>query len=438
MATRVLLIPGGTAIGAVALAHAGLHKIVELAQERAEDPDHPAPHTVVVLRDPALVPPATLRGAALDPSEALPEFADVIAQDPSFFDGVDLIIETSGSTTGSPRHVGLSVDAILASIDATHEVFDGPGVWILALPAHHIAGAMVLLRSTRHDFPPRIVDTSNGFHPESLLPAIRGALSHNAPAYLSLVPAQLRKVFEFPEVVAALGLLSAVLVGGQVVPSELLAQARGAGIRVHTSYGMSETCGGVVYDGHPLPGVKIRILDSDSLALVSSGGQGRIAISSPTLMTRYLEGEDPWFEIDGERFLLTNDWGCVDSDGVLSVLGRVDDVVNSGGVNVLPSQVEDVVRSFPGVADVWVGGVEDSRWGSVVAALVVCDACESPDDSWFNALYEYVKFAGGKAWAPRVVAAVSELPTLGSGKVDRRSAAVVLRDALEVGQAWTR
>lgn len=438
MATRVLLIPGGTAIGAVALAHAGLHKIIELAEERAGDPNHPAPHTVVILRDPTVVPPATLRGAALDPAEALPDFADSIAQDPSFFDGVDLIIETSGSTTGRPRHVGLSIHAIMASIDATHQAFAGPGAWILALPAHHIAGAMVLLRSTRHDFPPRIVDTSQGFRPEALLPAIRGALSHGAPAYLSLVPAQLQRVLEYPEVCAALTSLSAVLVGGQAIPSSLLAQAREAGIRVHTTYGMSETCGGVVYDGRPLPGVKIRILDAESLRVLSAGEQGRIAISSPTLMTRYLEGEEPWLEIEGERFLLTNDWGYLDSDGLLSVLGRIDDVVNSGGVNVLPSQVEEAVRSFSGVADVWVGGVEDPRWGSVVAALVVSDASETPDDIWFEALYEHVKSAGGKAWAPRVMAAVSELPSLSSGKVDRRSAALVLTKAVELGQAWMR
>ena len=207
---------------------------------------------------------------------------------------------------------------------------------------------------------------------------------------------------------------------------------------MHTTYGMSETCGGVVYDGRPLPGVKIRILDAESLRVLSAGEQGRIAISSPTLMTRYLEGEEPWLEIEGERFLLTNDWGYLDSDGLLSVLGRIDDVVNSGGVNVLPSQVEEAVRSFSGVADVWVGGVEDPRWGSVVAALVVSDASETPDDIWFEALYEHVKSAGGKAWAPRVMAAVSELPSLSSGKVDRRSAALVLTKAVELGQAWMR
>lgn len=465
MATRILLLPGGTGIGSVAMAHAGLHKIVELHEERQADPNHPAPHTVVVLRDPALVPPSTLRGAALSPEEVFPDLADAIAADPTFFDGIDLIIETSGSTAGVPRRVGLSIESILASIDATHDALDGPGAWILTLPAHHIAGAMALLRSTRHEIPPRIVDTTAGFHPQSLLPAIRGTLSTGKPAYLSLVPAQLSVCLEDSEVTAALATLNAILVGGQRVPHELLVQAASQGLKVHTSYGMTETCGGVAYDGQTLPGTHIRIIDPDE------AGQGRIAISGPTLMTRYLEGDSPLVDEEGQRWLLTSDLGRVGPDGTVEVLGRVDDVMISGGKNICPQAVEEVLLSASGVREACVVGLEDPHWGQAVAALIVpapradiatnagdggttfggemftttpmypnpdCRPTQPCDEATATALRDHVAASLGKHAAPRIVALSACLPTLPSGKVDRRRVAEYLTEAHELGLAWVR
>ena len=167
-APRILVVPGGTAINAVALANASIHKLVELYEERQADPNHPAPHTVVFLRDPALVPPATLRGSAATPEQAFPEqdypgLADRITNDPHFLDGVDLVIATSGSSVGKPRLVGLSTDALIASAKATELALDGPGRWILALPTHHIAGAMILLRAAVAETNPQVVDTTQGF-----------------------------------------------------------------------------------------------------------------------------------------------------------------------------------------------------------------------------------------------------------------------------------
>lgn len=436
MTTRILLIPGGTAIGAVALAHAGLHKMLEVAQER-DSGSSLQPDTVVVLRAPDRVPPTTLRTAAVSVDDVFPDIPQSVRHAPEFLDGVDLVVETSGSTTGQPRQVGISVRAVQASIQATHEALGGPGVWILALPAHHIAGAMVLLRSTFHDFPPRIVDTSGGFDPQALIPAIRGALSLGVRAYLSVVPAQLRKILADDEACQAVASLSAVLVGGQSVSRELVERARQAGIRVHTTYGMSETCGGVVYDGRPLSGVDIRIVDQDAVPF-PCGVQGRIAIASPTLMTRYLEGGEPWVDIDGQRFLLTNDWGVLDEGGRLEVLGRVDDVVISGGVKLLPAVGEAAIGSFEGVAQVWVGALADERWGSVLAAVVVPDVVVADRDEWCVSLYEYVKGQLGSAYAPRVVCVVDELPVGGSAKVDRRQCISLVELAIEAGQAWCR
>lgn len=431
--TRVLLLPGGTAIGGVALAHAGLHKIVELYEERLAEPDHPAPHTVVVLRDPSLVPPATLRGAALSPEEVFPDLAQQIAADPHFFDGVDMVIETSGSTTGAPARVGLSISAIMASIDATHNMLDGPGTWILALPAHHIAGAMVLLRSTRHEFPPRIVDTSNGFTPQSLLPAIRGALSLGKPAYLSLVPAQLRKCLDEPEVTDALSQLNGILVGGQHVPSDLLQRGQNLGLRLHTSYGMSETCGGIAYDGQPIGATRIRILDPNEV------GQGRVCISGPTLMTRYLDGENPFIDSDGERWLLTNDFGSIGSDGRVEILGRIDDVIISGAEKILPSHVENALRRLPEVADACVLGLEDPEWGQVVGAVILpASASFTISEESAARIRDHVAQECGKAAAPRVITTLSGWPTLASGKVDRRGVGDYLRHARNEGTAWVR
>ena len=159
MATpRVLVVPGGTSAGAAALANASLHKLVELHEERQADPSHPAPRTIVVLRDPDQVPPSTLRGAAVPPSEAFPadEYPDIAphVDDPGFFDGIDLVIPTSGSSAGSPRLVGISTDALVASAKATEAALSGPGRWILALPTHHIAGAMVLVPTPRSSTAP--------------------------------------------------------------------------------------------------------------------------------------------------------------------------------------------------------------------------------------------------------------------------------------------
>lgn len=437
MPTRVLLVPGGTAIGAVALTHAGIHKLVELYEERQAEPDHPAPHTVVVVRAPERVPPSTLRGAAMDPAAAFPELAETIAADPHFFDGVDLVLETSGSSTGTPHLVGISTEALLASAAATHAALNGPGTWILALPTHHIAGAQVLLRSTAHDFPPRIVDTSAGFSPTALLPAIRAATSREGiPAYLSLVPAQLRACLAEEDVTAALATLSAVLVGGQGISPSLLDDARERGIRVHTTYGMTETSGGCVYDGMPLEGVEVRLIDTD--------GTPRLAIRGPMLMTRYLDGDSPFVEIDGQRWLLTGDTGTIDEDGHVHVTGRADDVIVSGGLSIAPREVENALTSLPGIEAAWVGPMSDEHWGQVVAALVVASYEDNPptsDDArsqWAVSLREACGQIIDPKHAPRIIASVEALPLTGSGKVDRREAARMLEELVERGLAWRK
>ncbi len=361
-APRILVVPGGTAISAVALANASIHKLVELYEERQADPNHPAPHTVVFLRDPALVPPATLRGSAATPEQAFPEedypgLANQIKNDPHFFDGVDLVISTSGSSAGKPRLVGLSMDALMASLKATELALDGPGRWILALPTHHIAGAMILLRAAVAETNPQVVDTTNGFDPRDLLPAIRGVTQDEMPGYLSLVPTQLVQCLDAgEEVVGAMRSLSAVLVGGAAISQHLLERALNAGLKVRITYGMTETSGGCVYDGEPMPGMTVRAVDWD--------GRTRLAFNGPTLMTRYLDAESPFFEEGGHRWLISGDMGVIRASGKVEVNGRADDVITSGGLSIAPGPLRRAVRSYEGISDAWIMGHPRREVGS--------------------------------------------------------------------------
>lgn len=437
-APRILVVPGGTSAGAVALANASIHKLVELYEERAADPNHPAPHTVVVLREPESVSPATLRGSAATPQEAFPEerypgLAREIDQDPAFFDGIDLVVPTSGSSAGAPRLVGLSTEALIASAKATELALNGPGRWILALPTHHIAGAMVLLRAAVAETNPQIVDTSEGFSPEALLPAVRGATQDDMPGYLSLVPTQLSQCLDAEQVVEELRSLSAILVGGAATNQQLLARAREAGLRVRTTYGMTETAGGCVYDGLPLPGTSVRAVDWD--------GRTRLAINGPTLMTRYLDADSPFFEEGGHRWLLTGDLGIIRASGTVEVRGRADDVIVSGGLSIAPGLVRHAVRSHEGISDAWIMATPDAKWGHVVTALVIPE--RMPSDSLEMAklgssVREHAAAHIGRAQAPRRVVAIDSLPYLGYDKIDRAAAADAATRAAGTAREWVR
>lgn len=437
---RVLVVPGGTNIGAIALANASLHKLIELYEERQADPEHPAPHTVVVLRDPAEVAPSTLRGASQSPKEAFPateypQLADKL-EDPDFFEGIDLVIRTSGSTSGDPRLVGLSVEAIVASTKATDAALSGPGNWILALPAHHIAGALVMLRSALAGTNPFIVDVETSFDPRALLPAIAGATQNpDVPGYLSLVPTQLAECLDADdEVLHAMRRLSAILVGGSASRPGLIERARELGLKVRETYGMTETCGGCVYDGIPLEGVEVRILDKD--------GQPRIAIGGPTVMTRYLDGTaDPFFEEGGHTWLLTGDLGLITAGGQVRVDGRADDIIVTGGLNVAPRQVLDAALTCEDVVDVWVTSTPDEKWGEAVTALVVPRSMPT-DAKQMAALgrkvRDHVGGIIGRTAAPRRVVAVDALPYLEGMKIDRMKGLELASTTSSPEREWWR
>lgn len=326
-----------------------------------------------------------------------------------------LVVSTSGST-GTPKGAMLSAAALAASAAATDTVLGGPGRWLLALPAHHIAGFQVILRSLRAGFEPVVLDVTGGFDPAALPGAVAActgtgtAVGAGAPAraYTSLVPGQLTKVLDegSPEVVAALAHLDAVLLGGAAAAPDLLARAADAGIRVVRTYGMSETAGGCVYDGRPLDGVGMEIDD-----------EGRIWLSGPQLALGYRNAPGHaafaragWFR--------TDDAGRIDSDGRLRILGRLDEALSVGGLTLLPQTLEDALRRHVAVVDVVVVGIPDARLGTRPVAAVTLRSAASPD-----ALRAHVSGLLGAHSAPAAIAVVGGLPTLPGGKVDRRAIA---------------
>jgi o-succinylbenzoate---CoA ligase len=321
-------------------------------------------------------------------------------------DDIALVVTTSG-TTGAPKGALLTAAALTASAAATHDRLGGPGRWLLALPPHHIAGIQVLVRSLLAGTVPAELDVSTSFDINELPSAVEQLGSGRR--YTALVATQLAKALTDQAATAALAELDAVLVGGGPAPRPILDAAAGAGITVVRTYGMSETAGGCVYDGVPLDGVRLR-LDAD----------GRIVIGGSTLAKGYRNPPDPdpfaepgWFH--------TDDLGAVDDSGVLSVLGRADEAISTGGLTVLPQPVEAALRTHPAVADCAVFGLVDERLGQrVVAAIVVADGHAPPS---LETLRAHVMRTLDRTAAPRELHLVDALPMRGIGKVDRQALA---------------
>ena len=352
---------------------------------------------------PALLPlptggtrPAVLE--ALDPSRPLER------------DDVALVVPTSGST-GEPKGVLLTAAALRHSARATHQRLGGPGQWLLALPVTHIAGLTVLVRSLEARTRPQVLDLYGGFSVEDFAAATR-RLSDGVRHYTALVPTQLRRLLDAGVDVSS---YDGVLVGGAALSPTLHRAAVDAGVRVVTTYGMSETCGGCVYDGRPLDGVTVRLHND-----------GRIELGGPVVFAGYRLRPDLTAKalVDGRH--LTADLGRFAPDGRLEVLGRADDVILSGGVNVPAALVERVLGGHPGVAACAVVGTPDAEWGERVVAVV-----QPGDWSAVPTLGELRSFAADvlePAMLPRQVVALGQLPMLPSGKPDKAAVRTLLRD----------
>ncbi|GAB17903.1 o-succinylbenzoate--CoA ligase [Gordonia effusa NBRC 100432] len=335
-----------------------------------------------------------------DPTALL--LKEALGADQPIADDAALVIATSG-TTGVPKGAVHTAATLRASARATARRLGGPGNWLLALPAHHIAGLQVLLRALAAGHLPGVLDVSAGFDVEEFIAAadtLRGPRR-----YTSLVPTQLLKVLESPSATKVLSEFDAVLIGGAATPPSLRLRAEQAGVRIVATYGMSETAGGCVYDGMPLDGVRVRITES-----------GRVALGGPTVAHGYRNLPDhPSFAETG--WFLTDDLGRVD-DGVLSIIGRADEAISTGGLTVVPQVIEAVLLEDAAVAQCAVVGVHDERLGQRVVAVVVAAGDVEPT---LDALAGRVSEQCDRFAAPRELFIVDALPMRGPGKVDRRA-----------------
>jgi len=338
----------------------------------------------------------TADGPAVFPYEGTPAGAPATVEQ-----RVALVVETSGSTA-RPKRVALGADALLASAAAADSALGGPGDWALALPLHYIAGINVVVRAIASDSD--FIADEGGWDADRFVRSLAGV------KYTSLVPAQLARLVELEDV-EPLARLDRILIGGQAMPASLAARALELGLNITRTYGSSETSGGCVWDGVPIGNTEARIVD------------GRVELSGSVLAHGYLDDPErtaaAFVEHDGKRWYRTDDSGRI-LDGVLSVTGRVDDVIVSGGVKVSLAEVESAVRGMPGLSGAVVVAAPHPEWGET--PVVVTEVPVGLDD-----VRQAVGAALGRAAAPSRVFVVAGIPLLSSGKPDRLSLAEIVR-----------
>lgn len=386
-------------------------------------------------------------------------------------ESIALVVGTSGST-GAPKQTALSVRALRASARATERFFadypsvgsskprrvvsEDPAQWLLALPAHYVAGAQVLTRSVLAGTTPVVAASITdrvSFTPEVFLNAAERLSC--ARRFVSLVPTQVHKLLEAAEanpalgseIYDALGQFTGILLGGAPASASLLTAARELGLNVVTTYGSAETAGGCVYSGVALPGVRLRVVPedaglADSPVVAGAEAAGRIWLGGEHLASGYL-GDSArtashfFVDADGCRWYRTDDYGSLTpsapnapenkSAPALSILGRSDDVIITGGVKVSARAVAAVLESHPAVREAAVMGIPDAHWGSAVAAAITLrgvSAAQSASDApraTCDMLREFCTDKLGAAGAPKFLRILADFPTASTGKPDRQA-----------------
>ena len=437
-----------------------------------EDALHP--HAVILSADEPANPQEILRAFERSLTGDLPNSAHD-SQDPrgqtESPESIALVVGTSGST-GAPKQTALSVRALRASARATESFFadypsagaakpqravsEDPVQWLLALPAHYVAGAQVLARSVLAGTTPVVaasVTDGVSFTPEVFLNAAERLSC--ARQFVSLVPTQVHKLLEAAEanptmgseIYDALGQFTGILLGGAPASASLLAAARELGLNVVTTYGSAETAGGCIYSGVALPGVRLCVIPedaglADSPVVAGAEAAGRIWLGGEHLASGYL-GDSArtashfFVDADGYRWYRTDDYGSLTSSApnapenegapMLNVVGRSDDVIITGGVKVSARAVAAVLESHPAVREAAVMGIPDARWGSAVAAAITLrgasGAQSEPDTSeaTCDMLREFCTDKLGAAGAPKFLRILADFPTASTGKPDLRA-----------------
>lgn len=373
-------------------------------------PTGPAVLELMPTLERALTGTAPVHPVGVGDADAVPEGA--------LPDDVAVTIATSGST-GAPKLALLTAANLIASAEATTQRLGGEGQWLLALPAHHIAGLQVLMRSIAAGTTPVVLDSAS-VTPFALVEGT--AAMSGERRYTSLVPTQLTRLVDDPLGLEALRRFDAVLLGGAAAPASLLDHARSHGVRVVTTYGMSETAGGCVYNGTPLKGVQVRTNDD-----------GVLEIGGPVVAQGYLGLDSDAFITDehGQRWFRTGDLGVVGTDDRVQVHGRADDLINTGGLKVTPRIVEEAVLAHvPAVTEAVVVGLPDPQWGQAVALAVVTSpsgpAVGPVPEAGVVEIREMLRPHLEAHALPRRVQVVAELPMRGPGKPDRLTVARLL------------
>ena len=321
------------------------------------------------------------------------------------------VVETSGST-GRPKRVRLSAAAFRASAAAGAEALGEPGRWILTLPTHYVAGMNVLARAAHWGTEPVVATGGPRF---SAMGFAAVTPRTGEPLYASLVPIQLQRLLDSVPGLDALRRCRRILLGGQAPDPALLRRARQEGLAVSVTYGSSETCGGILWDGLPIGDAEWRLVDGVVHLTGSSLADGYVLEDGSPDAERDAEG---FALLDGRRWHRTRDFG-EERSGRLFVLGRVDDMIVSGGIKVSLLEVQFAVRSRPGLNDAVAIAVDRPGWGQAPAIVTTGDADLDELRSWVEASL-------GPAARPVSVMTVEEIPMLSSGKPDLRAIRALL------------
>jgi O-succinylbenzoic acid--CoA ligase len=328
-------------------------------------------------------------------------------------DGVAVVIRTSGSS-GTPKRTMLTADNLVASVTATNDVLGGAGRWVLAVSALHVAGMQVLVRSVVAGTTPEVLDLNDGFDPGQFADATDRMKTSSDRRYTSLVPTQLTRLLDDSAGLRALRGFDAVLVGGAALSAAARERAAAVGVRVVTTYGMSETAGGCVYDGRPLPVTEVHI-DNDHHVVLGGATVALGYLGQPRLTADAFA-----VDADGVRWFRTDDLGAFDDDGRLEIRGRADDLINTGGLKVAPGPVEDAIARFvPGVVDAVVVGTPHPTWGEAVSAAVTLRR-GAPTPSLRDARAALRGVVPDHALPQRLLV-LGSMPQRGPGKPDRRA-----------------
>lgn len=334
-------------------------------------------------------------------------------------DDVGLVVTTSG-TTGAPLHVLIPREALLASAVDGARALGPPGHWLTTIPVTSIGGLLTVVRALQagaEPIPWTGVGGAESFTGDAFATAgnevLRRADSDGVPAYVSLVPTQLVRIARLPAAVRTLAGFSGVLVGGAAVSPGLRAVAEKAGARLVETYGATETCGGVVYDGVPLPGVRVGLREQPNLP------HATVDVAGTTIASGYLGRPDLTEASFSDGWFRSSDLGRY-VNGRLQILGRTDGIVKVGGNKLSLAAVIELLRNDPRVLDATVTAIPDPDWDTRLDAHVV-PVAESflaghASEQLAEDLSHRVAEAFGGAARPHAVAIVADLPATPAGK----------------------